>query len=134
MAQNNLTLGMFRANLLKLIEHLMIREPIPDLIINPSIAQKMGELMPVDNSTGLRCNALHVDSLGMRVFSSPFVTIRKQVRFPRSKRKRIRRKWAKQAKNWAEEPAAYLVTQKMIEPILKRQAEFMNNFIDNMKF
>lgn len=49
------------------------------------------------------------------VFSVPVyyheLTVRKQVRFPRSKKARIRRKWAKQAKNWQSEPdpALYMV-------------------------
>jgi hypothetical protein len=39
------------------------------------------------------------------------LTIRKQVRFPRSKKIRIRRKWAKQAHNWQAfpDPAVYMV-------------------------
>ena len=36
---------------------------------------------------------------------------RKQVRFPKSKKKRIRKKWAKQAKNyaWKEVPKIFLI-------------------------
>ena len=41
---------------------------------------------------------------GLRVLESHHLTIREQVRFPRSKRRRIRKKWAKRPGNHASRP------------------------------
>jgi hypothetical protein len=45
---------------------------------------------------------------GMKVIEDVFLSDRKQVRFPRSKKVRIRRKWAKQAKNYDFVPKSYV--------------------------
>jgi hypothetical protein len=37
---------------------------------------------------------------GLRIVTSVLMADREQFRFPRSKRKRIRKKWAKKAENW----------------------------------
>jgi hypothetical protein len=42
---------------------------------------------------------------GLKIFPDRYMTERKQVRFPRSKKIRIRRKWAKNLKNWGEVPS-----------------------------
>jgi hypothetical protein len=50
---------------------------------------------------------------GIRVYASPHMpkTERRQFRFPRSKKKRIRRKWCKDPRNWREvEVLGWLVT------------------------
>jgi len=44
-----------------------------------------------------------------RIFESIHLTILKQIRFPRSKKRRIRKKWAKRPDNFVSEPAAYWV-------------------------
>ena len=41
---------------------------------------------------------------GLRLVSNPQMCDHKQVRFPRSKKRRIRRKWAKNQKNWKDIP------------------------------
>ena len=41
---------------------------------------------------------------GLRVVESPLLMKRKQVRFCRSKKRRILKKWAKNPKNWREVP------------------------------
>lgn len=43
--------------------------------------------------------------LGMPVVLCPWMTTRGQVRFPRSKKRRIRKKWAKQQRNYASVPS-----------------------------
>lgn len=37
------------------------------------------------------------------------LTVRRQFRFPRSKKKRIRKKWAKDQRNWRDENVAFLI-------------------------
>ena len=44
-----------------------------------------------------------------RVVESLMATEKKQARFPRSKRKRIRAKWAKQEKNFEHLPSQYIL-------------------------
>lgn len=41
---------------------------------------------------------------GVRVYSSPHMADRKQVRFPRTKKRRIRKKWAKRPENYKTIP------------------------------
>lgn len=52
----------------------------------------------------------------LKLINDRFMCERKQVRFPRSKRKRIRRKWAKQAKNYRDVPlkTIYQLGDKLI--------------------
>ena len=56
---------------------------------------------------------------------SEYCMERKQVRFPRSKRKRIRKKWAKQDKNFAMVPAVYIIDEKALQAIIPRIWENM---------
>lgn len=51
----------------------------------------------------------HMDYRGIRIFQSIYCVSEKQTRFPRSKRKRIRKKWAKDKRNWTLKPAAYML-------------------------
>lgn len=51
--------------------------------------------------------------MGMRVFVSPFCTARKQVRFPRSRKRRIIKKWKRRESNYQEVPAAYMVNGEL---------------------
>jgi len=41
---------------------------------------------------------------GVKVFTDSGLSIREQFRFPRSKRKRIKKKWRKQRGNWRNNP------------------------------
>ena len=43
--------------------------------------------------------------VGFQFVSEPLLVDRKQVRFPRSKKRRMRKKWAKDVKNWRSEPS-----------------------------
>ena len=38
--------------------------------------------------------------VGIQIIEAPWMVDRRQVRFPRSKKKRIRRKWARDPRNW----------------------------------
>jgi len=49
---------------------------------------------------------------GMPVYSSPYATTRAQFRSPRSKKKRMRKKFAKKPENFREAPAAYMMTEQ----------------------
>lgn len=51
---------------------------------------------------------------GMSVYSSVHATQKRQTMFPRSKKKRIQKKWRKDQRNWDERPAAYMVSGKLI--------------------
>ena len=42
--------------------------------------------------------------LGFKIIESPHMADRVQVRFPRSKKRRIRKKWAKRPDNWRDVP------------------------------
>lgn len=48
---------------------------------------------------------------GIRLYANQHLVERRQVRFPRSKKRRIRKKWAKRASNWAvrPDPSVYMV-------------------------
>ena len=48
---------------------------------------------------------------GNPVYVSSYLVVREQFRFPRTKRKRIRKKWAKRTKNFRQfpDPKMYLV-------------------------
>ena len=64
--------------------------------------------------------------IGIRIIESPYAykTHRHQVRFPRSKKRRIREKWAKQEKNFRVDhiPQAYQIGEDMIvHPAVARQ-------------
>ena len=55
---------------------------------------------------------LHVGNLGhITIKASPYCERweTKQVRFPRSKRKRIRKKWARDGRNWETKKVSYMV-------------------------
>ncbi len=59
---------------------------------------------------------------GIRIMSTPWMCDRIQTRFPRSKKKRIRKKWAKNPKNWSNVPwkQGYLVADPLFgsDPVL----------------
>jgi hypothetical protein len=46
---------------------------------------------------------------GLEVRQCPWMTVRKQVRFPRSKKRRMRKKWAKQHRNYATVPSTQII-------------------------
>jgi hypothetical protein len=53
--------------------------------------------------------------LGMQIITNTWLTKRVQVKFPRSKKKRIRKKWAKCSKNFKEVPdMSYFITGRTI--------------------
>lgn len=68
-------------------------------ILAPSIHDRLQETA-VESSPTL---------LGIPFIASPLAKRRVQFRFPRSKKRRIRKKWAKDPRNWREEDCAYLV-------------------------
>ena len=49
-----------------------------------------------------------------RIVENAQLVIREQVRFPKSKKRRIRKKWARQARNWdaRPDPAIYQLSQQ----------------------
>ena len=48
--------------------------------------------------------------LGITVIESPLAITSKQFRFPRSKKKRIKKKWAKNRNHFRDEPAIYVIS------------------------
>ena len=52
---------------------------------------------------------------GLRIVETPFLTVRKQVRFPRSRKRRIQKKWRRNFKNWGDVPGpSYLLNDDTI--------------------
>lgn len=51
---------------------------------------------------------------GITIATSVLAVDRRQIRFPRSKKKRIRRKWSKRAQNFFDFPRAFCNGSKMI--------------------
>lgn len=47
---------------------------------------------------------------GMAVYENPHCKVWTQVRFPRSRKKRMRKKWVKQDKNFEWRPGAYMIS------------------------
>lgn len=45
----------------------------------------------------------------MNIFESALCVTRRQFRVPRTKKRRIRNKWAARRENWKETPASYLM-------------------------
>jgi len=52
--------------------------------------------------------------LGMSVYMSSNAVSKQQVRFPRTKKKRIQKKWRKDNSNFDFKPAAYMVGGRLI--------------------
>lgn len=46
---------------------------------------------------------------GMDVVVSPYCSTREQVKFPKTKKRRIRKKWAKRSENWVDVPWDYAI-------------------------
>jgi len=46
---------------------------------------------------------------GVQIVESILAVERRQVRFPRTKKRRIQQKWRKDERNWFSKPCAYLV-------------------------
>ncbi len=78
-------------------------------------------------------------AVGFKAVSCDYLTdtFHTQTRFPRSKKKRIRRKWAKQAKNWETEtfpkPEGYMVNGTLFAhpEMLKRICDELNRRMEN---
>jgi hypothetical protein len=78
-------------------------------------------------------------AVGLRTYSCSYMTdtLRTQIRFPRSKKKRIRRKWAKQVKNWKTEtipkPEVYMVNGTLVAhpEVLKGVCEELNRRMES---
>ena len=71
--------------------------------------------------------AFHSPSVSF--IESEHCMMRKQVRFSRSKRKRIRKKWRNQEKNFAMTPTAYIMNEDVlgtIPKIMERQIMGLN--------
>ena len=51
---------------------------------------------------------------GTPVFVSQYATQRGQVKFPRSKKRRIRKKWAKQERNYGRTPGIFLLEGRLL--------------------
>jgi hypothetical protein len=46
---------------------------------------------------------------GIEIRTSPFALTREQIRFPRTKKKRIQKKWSKDKRNFTDRPGMYLI-------------------------
>jgi hypothetical protein len=61
---------------------------------------------------------------GLKLVSSPYATIPTQFRFPRSKKKRLRKKWKKNKNNWRSEPAMFMMNDTAIaHPVIIAQIQ-----------
>lgn len=107
-------------NIVKLVDALctdIVRTTaIPDKLLSTatsSATEMAAALMPAVNRAADTLRGF-ASLFSMKVMSSPFCTVRTQSRFPRSKKKRMRKKWAKDQRNWREEPTAYLFNNKDI--------------------
>lgn len=47
-----------------------------------------------------------------RLCECPYMTERKQVLFPKTKKRRIQKKWTKRAENWAEVPLPNVIVDE----------------------
>lgn len=66
---------------------------------------------------GIRNSILDI----MRFTIDPYApkTIRRQFRFPRSKKKRIRKKWAKDPRNWREENVIWKISGSKLDMAMR---------------
>jgi hypothetical protein len=51
---------------------------------------------------------------GMRVTESVNAVSRKQVKFPRTKKRRLQKKWTKDIRNWETRPAIFMVSGNIV--------------------
>lgn len=60
---------------------------------------------------------------GVQIVESILAVDRRQVRFPRTKKRRIQKKWQKQERNWRSTPAAFLLEGHTLycHPVVARQ-------------
>lgn len=61
---------------------------------------------------------------GYQVIVSEYVGLERQVRFPRSKRRRIRAKWAKRRRNFRIAPAGYVFINHKDRTIMAHPADW----------
>ena len=73
------------------------------ILVPPSV---MSEL---ERSISERAKEAVITSFPLEIISSPYCIMREQIRFPRSKRKRIRKKWSKNESNWGDVPKIFLI-------------------------
>ena len=70
-----------------------------------SAGNTTGALNPLGTTEAVQHHNPALDRFsGLTLIHSMFLSTRKQVRFPRSKKRRIKKKWAKRKSNWIDEP------------------------------
>lgn len=99
-------------------EIMALGEPVPHNF-NTFIGHNslVGELNKVVNKT--IDSAFFFEFGAIKVFSNPYCYRREQVRFPRSKKKRIRKKWAKNEKNFKNVPLMFAINAIDYEDIFR---------------
>ena len=110
---NNLSLDTLRA----LCENMP--RPVPEMLVvgHPLKLREFRQRIPLVSTVPmmpLLGIASHVSFI-----ENDYCMERKQVQFPRSKRKRIRKKWRKQEKNFAMTPTAYVMNEDCLGTIPK---------------
>ncbi len=93
------------ANILADVEKMMAKLPrapaFNAILAHPAMARDATTRLGWQPSlTTVRASSV----LGVPFYTQDLLVRRRQVRFPRSKRRRIRKKWRKNPKNWITEP------------------------------
>lgn len=126
------------ASILADIERMMTRLPKAPTFSAVLAHPRTAAIMARDATTGLGWqpspSTVRASSvLGVPLYTQNLLVRRRQVCFPRSKRRRIQKKWRKDPKNWITEPDphVYLMTSTATVPPTKtlglRIAEVVTN-------
>lgn len=95
------------AEILADIERLSaLAKPRRSIVAHPTMVERICDLTARETEAEARLRILRPLPIvaGMPVYATELLVRRRQVRFPRSKRRRIRKKWAKRERNWVTEP------------------------------
>ena len=65
------------------------------------------------------------DLCGIRVISAPAMVVQKQTRFPRSKKRRIRRKWARRYTATVPDDRVFMVSQREMHRMMQKTMDDM---------
>ena len=85
-----------------------------------------------ENTLLLKPRQVGMSFMGMQIIADKYMpsTRRVQYRFPRSKKARMRKKWARNPANWREERVAYMLNMEAINQGMRRYLDsaMIHNF------
>ena len=90
----------------------------------------MNNTMGTLRDTESKLRSIHTGNriMGMNVIESPYAVSREQFRFPRTKKKRIQKKWRSDLRNFKDKPCAYLAGNSLYaHPVIYKSMRLLKN-------